>query len=94
MEPIKTNFSKVILVCTADRDCDKTCCTSRGKPLEIYRKLKEYIVNNKLYFDIRLSKTGCLGICEGPVVAIYPDNIIYKNVTADDVDKIIEVHLT
>ena len=41
-----------------------------------------------------VSNTGCMGLCEiGPVVVIYPDNVWYGNVQADDVESIMEEHV-
>jgi (2Fe-2S) ferredoxin len=41
---------------------------------------------------IRVSQTGCLGVCEeGPNVMIYPQNLWFRQVTPADVDGILSV---
>lgn len=41
-----------------------------------------------------VTNTGCFGICEqGPVVVVYPDNVWYKTVSVDDVERIMEEHI-
>lgn len=43
---------------------------------------------------VQVTATGCMGPCsEGPNVIVYPEGIMYSNVTPGDVDKIIEQHL-
>ena len=40
---------------------------------------------------VRVSKAGCLGICaEGPHVLLMPDNILYKDVSPDDLPMILD----
>ncbi len=41
-----------------------------------------------------LTSTGCIGACDsGPVVLVYPEGIMYGNVTKGDVAAIIDEHL-
>jgi len=39
---------------------------------------------------VRISQSGCLGVCEhGPNVMIYPQNKWFTKVSIDDVDQIL-----
>jgi (2Fe-2S) ferredoxin len=43
---------------------------------------------------VRVNKSGCLGQCgHGPIVAVYPENVWYAGVRAEDVPEIVERHL-
>jgi (2Fe-2S) ferredoxin len=54
----------------------------------------EEIEDRGLGGEVMVSNTGCLSLCEkGPVVVIYPDNIWYGGVTADDVEEIMNEHI-
>ncbi|MGP7816404.1 (2Fe-2S) ferredoxin domain-containing protein [Niallia sp. 01092] len=54
---------------------------------------KEQFVEHGIYKEIKITKTGCLGMCgNGPFVLVYPDGVWYYNVTEDDVERITEEH--
>jgi len=41
-----------------------------------------------------LVQTGCLGLCqEGPLAAVFPDNVFYRDLTAADAKAIVKEHL-
>lgn len=76
-----------ILICTGSG-----CESSRSKA--IYIKFKELIMKNKLEKNIIIKQTGCFGLCsKGPLVLIYPEGALYKKVTVDDVDSIVQNHI-
>ena len=44
---------------------------------------------------VRVNKAGCLDRCSGgPVAVVYPDETWYTYVDNDDIDEIVESHLT
>jgi (2Fe-2S) ferredoxin len=44
---------------------------------------------------VRVNKSGCLDRCAGgPVAVVYPDETWYTYVDGDDIDEIVESHLT
>lgn len=72
--------------------CAGTGCTI-GNSGELIEKFKEEIKHAGLESEISVGKTGCLGLCGvGPNVAVYPDNIIYKTVSVDDIKEIVTEH--
>ncbi len=61
--------------------------------LELYHKLKLAIA--AVDPRVRVSKTGCLGNCEGgATVAIMPDNIYLGEVKESDIDEIVRRVMT
>ena len=42
----------------------------------------------------RITRTSCLGPCEyGPIVLVYPESVMYGNVSVAEVGEIIDQHL-
>jgi len=74
-----------------------TCGLSAGA-LEVWKKFHEEITSRKLEDKVVLSKAGCLGFCcLEPNVTIYDPltnkNVIYKEVTPEKVQEIIDEHI-
>lgn len=80
--------------------CAGTGCVSSGA-LKIFDALKKKIEDEGLNVEVELkpenksdylmSKSGCQGFCQqGPLVTIFPDDVIYCKVKIDDVDEIVE----
>ena len=73
--------------------CGNVDCAGRGSIVliaELRRKLKRAGCENQ----IRVTKTSCMGRCgEGPTVAVYPDGVWYRGVTASDAAELVEAHL-
>ena len=84
-----------ILVCTSSRanGTQKGFCHTKAS-VDIINNFMEEIEDRGLGGEVIVSNTGCLALCDkGPVVVIYPDNIWYGGVTADDVEEIIGEHI-
>jgi sirohydrochlorin ferrochelatase/(2Fe-2S) ferredoxin len=80
-------LAKHVLVCTnAD-------CAERGS-VPLLGALRRLIKDAGRERDIRVTRTLCMGRCgEGPTVAVYPDGIWYRGVTAADAAELVEQHL-
>lgn len=88
-------YEKHIFICENKRDkIDlKGSCADKGS-LDLKSKFKQKLKEKGLSSEIRSNSCGCLGACDfGPVVVIYPEQVWYGNVTAIDVDEIIEDHI-
>jgi (2Fe-2S) ferredoxin len=92
MESTKPAFEKYIFVCTNERaegervSCGKTFC---GK--ELQTKLKEAVKQAGLADKIRVSKSGCLEVCEeGANILIYPENLWLNHVEMKDISAVLE----
>lgn len=84
-----------ILVCTSCRinGQQKGYCFQKDS-VKVINKFMEEIDDRDLSGDVLVTNTGCFGICEkGPVVVIYPEGVWYRNVSVDDVTKIMDVHI-
>ena len=79
-----------ILVCVNDRQSErKSCAPARSGEIRI--ELKARIKARWPGVPIRVSQTGCLGVCEdGPNIMIYPQNIWFSRVSPADIDRILD----
>lgn len=84
-----------IFVCISSRPTGQQkgmCHTKEG--IAIMMKFMEEIEDRDLGGEVFVTNTGCFGICEkGPIVVVYPDNVWYGLVTADDVEEIMDQHI-
>ncbi len=86
---------RFVFVCINERPegHPKGSCTLRGSR-EVIERFDELLDKKDIYDRISLIKTRCMGPClDGPIVAVFPDNCWYKEVTPDDVEEIVEEHL-
>lgn len=75
-----------VLVCSGE-ECAKS------QKLGLYNIFKTEIRKNNLEYEVELIKTKCLGLCDlGPVVIVYPGDIVYCNIKKDDVPEIVRQH--
>ena len=86
---------KHVFVCTQSRPADhpKGSCDARGAApvIDVFRSEMEA---RDLWCRFKVSSTGCMGVCEqGPVVLVYPEGVMYRQITAEDVNTIIDEHL-
>ncbi|RTM12314.1 MAG: (2Fe-2S) ferredoxin domain-containing protein [Bradyrhizobiaceae bacterium] len=45
--------------------------------------------------DVGFTASGCLGFCAaGPLMVVYPDGVWYRPTTPEDIDEIVDQHLT
>ena len=77
-----------------DNPCISICagagCVASGAD-EVIEAFKEEIGKQGLTAKVDIKGTGCPGFCErGPVVVIYPEEICYLQVKAEDVPEIVE----
>ena len=94
MQEIKPYYQKHLIVCLNIReDPTKDSCGTKNSTA-IHQRLKDYVKEKGLGKKVRVSKSMCQDLCaHGPIVSIYPDNIVYSRVTLEDVDKIIKKHI-
>lgn len=72
--------------------CGGTGCHSSNSH-KIIELLEEKVKENGLDEHIKISLTGCFGLCAaGPNIVIYPEGIFYSHVKLEDVDEIVEEH--
>jgi (2Fe-2S) ferredoxin len=88
-------YDRHIFICTNQRPENAprpSCGDEHGIALVV--AFKKAIKDKALDMPIRAQKTGCFDLCEsGPMVAVYPDAIFYKNVQLEDVQEIVDEHI-
>jgi sirohydrochlorin cobaltochelatase len=73
--------------------CGNVDCASRGS-VALIAELRRAVRRIGREREIRITKTSCMGRCgEGPTVAVYPDGIWYRGVSATDANEMVERHL-
>ena len=73
--------------------CGGTGCTSGGCE-KVITALNDEIKKANLDKEVCVVKTGCHGLCAlGPVMIVYPDDILYAMVKPEDAHEIVEEHL-
>ena len=93
MKKAAVPYRKHLFVCTNRRDHNAVCCSLNGSE-PIRDALKAYVKENRLTGIVRISQTGCQGLCEqGPNIMVWPDGIWYHHVTMADLPALIRDHL-
>jgi (2Fe-2S) ferredoxin len=88
-EKKESPFISHIFVCTNDREGKRKSCADNNSQL-VRSKLKEAVNEKGWKGKVRVSKSGCMGLCaKGSNVMIYPQKIWFSGVFPDDVDEIV-----
>jgi (2Fe-2S) ferredoxin len=76
-------------VCTNDRGGERKSCADNNSAL-VKSKLKEAVNKNGWKGKVRISTSGCMGLCaKGSNVMIYPQKVWFSEVTPGDVAEIV-----
>ena len=85
----KTPYDCHILICTNDRKGERKSCAD-GNATGIRSRLKSEIKDKGWQGRIRVSQTGCMGLCaKGPNVILYPQNLWFSGTTEADIPEIL-----
>ena len=88
MQKKNTPYKTHVFVCTNDRGGDRESCSDHGSR-EIRAELKAFTKEKGWKGKVRVSASGCLGLCaSGPNVMIYPQGILFSEVTPADIVEI------
>ena len=78
-----------VFVCTYDRGGERKSCGDENSQL-IKSKLKDIVNERGWKGKIRISTSGCMGVCvNGPIVMIYPQKIMFSEVSSENIDEIV-----
>ena len=73
--------------------CGGTGCLSSNSA-EIQQKFVDLINEKGIADKVSVNQVGCFGFCsQGPFVKIYPEDTLYRLVTLEDVEEIVEKDL-
>ena len=88
-EKKESPFLSHIFVCTNDRGGERKSCADNNSQL-VRSKLKDAVSEKGWKGKVRISKSGCMGLCaKGSNVMIYPQKIWFAGVFPDDVEEIV-----
>ncbi len=72
--------------------CGGTGCVS-SKSDEIITNLRDILKREGMENEVQVVTTGCFGFCEqGPIVKVYPDNVLYVQVKPEDAEELVKEH--
>ena len=84
-----------VFCCTNQRPdgAVRECCAAKGSlELRNYMKLRAKELGLE---DVRINPSGCLDHCEqGPTMVVYPEGVWYTAKTKEDIDRILDEHLS
>jgi NADH:ubiquinone oxidoreductase subunit F (NADH-binding)/(2Fe-2S) ferredoxin/NAD-dependent dihydropyrimidine dehydrogenase PreA subunit len=73
--------------------CDGTGCVQKSSN-KLRISLEEYLDKKGIREDVRITLSGCLGMCEkAPLMVVNPGYTIYGNLQDEDVIEIVDEHL-
>ena len=89
LDPKESPYAAHVFVCTNDRGGERRSCADNNSS-QVKSKLKEAVHKNGWKGKVRISTSGCMGLCaKGSNVMIYPQRVWFAEVTPDDVDEIV-----
>jgi (2Fe-2S) ferredoxin len=85
----KSPYIAHVFVCINDRKGERQSCADNNSQ-SLKDILKEAVNEKGWKGKVRISTSGCLGLCaKGPNVLIYPQQIWFSETLPEDVEKII-----
>ena len=84
-----------LFICTQGRPPGhpRGSCADRGGR-ELFEAFGRELEKRMLFGKVQVTATGCMGPCmTGATVLVYPEGVMYGNVTPNDVAEIFDSHL-
>ncbi len=90
MQENRTPYVCHVLVCVNDRHGARKSCAD-GQGAAIKDRLKDEAAKRGWAGRVRVSQTGCLGLCQkGPNIMLYPQGIWWSGATPDDCETVLQ----
>lgn len=89
-------YERHIFFCVNERANGEACC-AQHRAQEAFEHCKARVKAAGLNGPgkVRVNKAGCLDRCAaGPVAVVYPEAVWYSYVDLQDIDEIVDAHLT
>src|SRR3990172_5028098 len=85
-----------VFFCTNLRQDGNACCQQfDSQAMRDYAKARTKELGIAGKGGVRINTAGCMDRCQqGPVISIYPDAVWYTYVDQENIDQILEEHLT
>lgn len=89
-------FQHHVFFCLNERAAPEDCCARHDAAgLQAYAKERVKQLGLAGAGGVRINKAGCLDRCaHGPCMVVYPEGVWYTYVDRQDIDEIIDSHLT
>jgi len=85
-----------VFFCVNQRTDGRPCCQDHNAAAmrdHMKRRIKQAGLTGK--GGIRVNQAGCMDRCDlGPVMVVYPEGVWYTYLDEEDIDEIIDQHLT
>jgi (2Fe-2S) ferredoxin len=82
-------YARHVFVCTTG-----STCPTQGDTEGFVKAMRAEIAKAGLHAQIRINKAGCFSQCgHGPMVVVYPEDVWYAGVRAEDLPEIVQSHL-
>lgn len=84
-----------VFVCSQQRPVGhpRGCCATKGAS-PLLQALWAELQKRQAYDTVAITYAGCLGPCEGgPNLLVYPEGVLYRRVTPEDVVDLFDSHL-
>ena len=82
-------YQRHVFVCTSG-----STCPTQGDTEGFVKYLRGEMARAGLHVEIRINKSGCFSQCgNGPMLVVYPENVWYASVRAEDLPEIVQAHI-
>ena len=82
-------YERHVFVCTTG-----STCPTQADVENYVKTMRAEVAKAGRHAQIRINKAGCFSQCgHGPMIVVYPENVWYAGVQAEDLHEILESHL-
>jgi (2Fe-2S) ferredoxin len=82
-------YDRHVFVCTTG-----STCPTQGDTEGYVKLMRGEIAKAGLHVQVRINRAGCFSQCgNGPMIIVYPEDVWYAGVQAEDLREIVQSHL-